>query len=113
MRNVTGIGKNYFFKIFEVEILAPRGVERVVIYEERGKTPSQQGPLGTVRENENLAARQSSPIRFSVQQCLVHTLTRRTTRTNQVDAYLASLLYPVQRLNKQEAELAALWADYP
>ena len=25
MRNVTGIGKNYFFKIFEVEILAPRG----------------------------------------------------------------------------------------
>lgn len=87
--------------------------EGVDIYEERGKTPSQQGPLGTVRENENLAARQSPPIRFFVQQCLAHTLTRRTTRTNQVDAYLASLLNPAQRLNKQEAELAALWADYP
>ena len=87
--------------------------EGVAIYEERGKTPSQQGPLGTVRENENLAAMQSPSIRFSVQQCLAHTLTRRTTRTNQVDAYLASLLNPVQRLNKQEAELAALWADYP
>ena len=92
MRNVTGIGKNYFFKIFEVEILAPpRGGcgERVDIYEERGKTPSQQGPLGTVRENENLAARQPSAIRFSVQQCLAHTLTRRTTRTNQVNVYFS------------------------
>ena len=90
MRNVTDIGKNYFFKIFEVEILAPRGCgEGVVIYEERGKTPSQQGPLGTVRENENLAAMQSPPIRFFVQQCLPHMLTRRTTRINQVDAYFS------------------------
>lgn len=31
MRNVTGIGKNYFFKIFEVEILAPGGF---VVYKE-------------------------------------------------------------------------------
>lgn len=110
MRNVTGIGKNYFFKIFEVEILAPPGVG-FVICGERGKTPSQQGPLGTVRENENLAARQPSAIRFSVQQCLAHTLTRRTTRTNQSMLTLASLLYPVQRLNKQEAVLAALRTD--
>ena len=32
MRNVTGIGKNYFFKIFEVEILAPPG--GFVVYKE-------------------------------------------------------------------------------
>ena len=82
--------KIIFFKIFEVEILAPRGCgERVAIYGERGKTPSQQGPLGTVRENEILAAIQSLPIRFSIQQCLPHTLTSRTTRTNQVDAYFS------------------------
>ena len=34
MRNVTGIGKNYFFKIFEVEILAPLGV---LLYVGRGE----------------------------------------------------------------------------
>lgn len=28
MRNITSIGKNYFFKNFEVEILAPPGVLR-------------------------------------------------------------------------------------
>lgn len=33
MRNVTGIGKNYFFKIFEVEILAPWGF---LLYIKRG-----------------------------------------------------------------------------
>lgn len=51
MRNVTGIGKNYFFKIFEVEILAPRGLDLLYMGrggEVLGNSPPSQSEIKSV-----------------------------------------------------------------
>lgn len=51
MRNVTGIGKNYFFKIFEVEILAPLGLDLLYVGrggEVLGNSPPSQSEIKSV-----------------------------------------------------------------
>ena len=51
MRNVTDIGKNYFFKIFEVEILAPLGLDLLYVGrggEVLGNSPPSQSEIKSV-----------------------------------------------------------------